>query len=65
MNDCFWCFIQGVCDGEGCANCVSYLSVNSEEGAACLDYYQKDVEAALKPVSAKWAQIKQLRENGE
>lgn len=59
MNDCFWCFIEGVCDGCHCINCKDYLSVNSEEGSKTLEKYQADVDEALVPVTEKWKQLKE------
>lgn len=62
MNDCFWCFISGVCDSnkEGrCYNCKDYLSVSSEEGQKMFEHYSEDVEIALLPVAEKWKKIKE------
>lgn len=62
MNDCFWCFINGVCDYNNCANCKEYISVNSERGMELYERYDADVEEALKPVAKKWKQLKENKD---
>lgn len=59
MNDCFWGFINGVCECEMCNNCGQYISANSDEGRELLENYQLDVNKALDPVSEKWKQLKE------
>lgn len=62
MNDCLWCFINGGCDCNNCANCKEYISVNSEKGMELYEKYEADVEEALKPVAEKWKQLKEEEE---
>lgn len=64
MNDCFWCFIEGVCDCVGCATCKEYVSVNSEKGSELYEKYNADVEEALKPVTEKWKKMKREQKQG-
>lgn len=61
MNDCFWCFINGVCECAMCNNCDQYISVNSDKGMELFEKYQLDVDEALKPISEKWKQLKEKR----
>ena len=58
MNDCFWCFINGVCDCNNCNDCKEYISVNSDKGMELYERYKTDVDEALKPVSEKWKRLK-------
>lgn len=60
MNDCFWCFIEGVCDCKGCCNCKEYISVNSDKGNELYEAYESDVNEVLKPLTEKWKNIKTL-----
>lgn len=59
MNDCFWCFINGVCEGDNCNDCKDYLSVNSGAGMELLNKYEQEVEKALKPLAKKWKWVKE------
>lgn len=61
MNDCFWCFINGVCDCTNCSNCEEYISVNSDIGMELYEKYQADVDEALKPLAEKWKNIKEQK----
>lgn len=54
MNDCLWCFICSLCNGEECNGCPKYLSVNTEKGEEMLAKYQIEVNEALKPLTKKW-----------
>lgn len=61
MSDCFWCFINGVCDGYYCNGCTHYISVNSDKGMELFEKYQTEVEETLKPLSEKWRQLKEKK----
>lgn len=54
MNDCFWCFICGCCDGDACGKCNKYLSVNSETGATMLKNYSSEVDECMKSLAEKY-----------
>lgn len=54
MGDCFWSLISNCCTcGKKCANCVHYLSMNSEEGTALYEEYMEEVEKYLEPLYEK------------
>lgn len=65
MSDCFWCFINGVCEGDNCNGCKDYISVNSDKGAELLEKYESEVEEALKPLADKWKQIKEQKNDNQ